>query len=152
MNTGKRVQESIHEQLPFLQSWSGSDCGAVFGGVGPVRWDTTKWCFSSYLARDSMGIPRSAVGVDAEMSAVRGGVRCAIHRRGCFGFDRAVDSDSPGGALFDFASVSGCQILASSIHVARISLFFLTMIRGKTGAAVTRLIRPVPVREALPFI
>ena len=56
-----------------------------------------------------MGLPDGFAGVDAEMPAVRGDVCGALHRRGDYRYDRAMDPNFHACALFVHAGVSCCQ-------------------------------------------
>jgi hypothetical protein len=52
-----------------------------------------------------MGFSDGAVGADAEMSAMRGGLYRAVYRRGDFRFYRAVDSG------FDDCALRGVAVV-----------------------------------------
>ena len=72
-----------------------------------------------------MAVPHDSTGVDAQMPAVRGGLRRVVHRHRHFRLNRPMDPNSNAGVLFDLAGISCRQTLAQMLHGARISSFYV---------------------------
>lgn len=90
------------------------------------------------VAKYSMALPGHAPGIDAQMPALRGGLRRLLHRRRRFRLNRPMDPNSNAGVLSDVAGISCDPILAQARQVARMCGVFRIMIACGAGQSKIR--------------